>query len=87
MSEPRGETCEDCFLPLAICICHPAVYDPATRREEILGRLEDLGKLIDDALKVGDIKATNPFSEGHGDSVPATDTGLPDLSAAPITNP
>lgn len=82
---PRAETCPDCYLPLAICICHPTVYDPVTRREEILGRLDDLQGLIDEALKAGDIKPVNPFSEGHGDSTPVADDAA--TISAPITNP
>lgn len=85
-TDTRPETCPDCYLPLAICICHPVpVYDPVARREEILGRLDDLQGLIDEALKVGDIKPVNPFSEGHGDSTPVADDAA--AISAPITNP
>lgn len=86
MSEPRGETCPDCFLPLAICICHPVIFDVEARREEILGRLDDLAGLIDEALKEGTVQAVNPFSEGHGDSTPVADDLWAAISA-PITNP
>ena len=75
---PRTETCPDCYLPLAICVCHPVpVFDTEARREEILGRLDDLDKLIEDALKAGDISPVNPFSEGHGDSQPADSNTTP----------
>ncbi len=79
MSTPplRTETCPDCFLPLAICICHPVpVFDIEARREEILGKLDNLEQLIEEALKVGTITPTNPFSEGHGDSTPAADDAV-----------
>lgn len=87
MSESqKKDNCPDCYLPPAICICHPAVYDPVARREEILGKLGNLDKLIEDALKTGAISPVNPFSEGHGDSSPsATALDVDDPSVTHVT--
>lgn len=84
MSARDTVTCEDCYLPLSICICNlpdPVDYDPVARREELLGRLEDLGTRIERALSEGTVKTFNPFSDGDGNAI------KPDVDPTPVNKP